>query len=189
MLRNNILQLFIAIASIILIVAIAWRFKSVQVWLDKIKLRSPIVGKLLKIIHTARFARTLSSLYSSGIPMVRCLAITKDTITNRYIASQIDNTIERVKNGEPLSRSIDYVDGFDVKLASTIMVGEETGRLKNMLEATADSMEYEAENAMQRLTTFIEPALVIALAVIIGFVVLAVMLPMVSLYKNIGTGV
>ena len=75
------------------------------------------------------------------------------------------------------------VDGFDIKLSSTISVGEETGRLDKMLEATANSMEYEAEAAMQRITTYLAPALVIFLAVVIGFVVMAVMLPMVNLYR------
>ncbi|NLN05825.1 MAG: type II secretion system F family protein [Clostridiaceae bacterium] len=183
MLRNNLLAIFIIFMSIIFVFAIAWRFREFQVLFDKAKFKIPRIGKLLRIIHTARFARTLNSLYSSGIPMIKCLSIAKNTITNRFIADQFDRVIERVKSGDSLSTSIGMVDGFDIKLSSTISVGEETGRLDKMLEATANSMEYEAEAAMQRITTYLAPALVIFLAVVIGFVVMAVMLPMVNLYR------
>ncbi len=186
-LKNSGIEIAIVIMVIILVIAIAWRFQSTQIWFDKCKFGIAKIGPLLKIIYTARFARTLSSLYASGIPMVKCLTIAKGTIGNKYIASQFDNAIEKIKNGEPLSRALDAIDGFDSKLASTILVGEETGRMEDMLRSTADSMEYESESAIQRLTTFIEPALVIFLALIILFVVLAVMMPMASIYNNIET--
>lgn len=186
---NNLLMIFISLLAFIFILSIGWRFKEVQIWFDKMKLSMPVTGKLLKIVYTARFARTLSSLYSSGIPIVRCMNIAKNTIQNRYISSQFDGAIERIKNGETLSSSIGTIEGFDIKLVSTISVGEETGRLNMMLEATASSMEYEAEAAMQKMTTFLGPVLVIILAIIILFVVLAVMLPMVGFYSQLEAGV
>lgn len=154
--------------------------------LDQLKLKIPKIGKLLKIIYTARFARTLSSLYSSGLAMINALTISGATIGNSYLQSQFPEAIEQVRNGEPLSASIQIIDGFDAKLVSTIYIGEESGNLDSMLESVADSFDYEAEMATTRLVTFIEPVMIIIMAVIVGGIMLSVMLPIMTLYQNIG---
>jgi len=151
---------------------------------DRVKLKIRVVGKLLKTIYTARFARTLSSLYSSGIPMIRALEITATIINNKYIADQFPDVIMNVRNGEPLSASVAKVDGFDRKLPTTIMIGEESGRLDSMLESTAESFDYEAEIAIDKLVQLIQPIMIIVLAFVIGSIMLSVMLPMMSLYQN-----
>jgi len=151
---------------------------------DKLKLRLKVIGKLLKTIYTARFSRTLSSLYSSGIPMIRALEITSTIVNNKYIASQFPEVIMNVRNGEPLSTSVGKVDGFDKKLATSITIGEETGRLDSMLESTAEAFDYEAEMALDKLVQLIQPIMIIFLAFIIGSIMLAVMLPVMSIYQN-----
>jgi type IV pilus assembly protein PilC len=140
----------------------------------------------MKIIYTARFARTLSSLYSSGLAMINALTISGATIGNTYLQSQFPHAIEQVRNGEPLSASIQTIAGFDAKLVATIYIGEESGNLDDMLEAVADSFDYEAEMATTRLVTFIEPVMIIIMAVIVGGIMLSVMLPIMTLYQNIG---
>ena len=154
--------------------------------LDQFKLKIPQIGKLMKIIYTARFARTLSSLYSSGLAMINALTISGATIGNTYLQSQFPHAIEQVRNGEPLSASIQTIHGFDAKLVATIYIGEESGNLDDMLEAVADSFDYEAEMATTRLVTFIEPIMIIIMAVIVGGIMLSVMLPIMTLYQNIG---
>ncbi|TYC87569.1 type II secretion system F family protein [Acetobacterium wieringae] len=154
--------------------------------LDHFKLKIPKIGKLMKIIYTARFARTLSSLYSSGLAMINALTISGATIGNSYLQSQFPQAIEQVRNGEPLSASIKLIDGFDAKLVSTIYIGEESGNLDSMLESVADSFDYEAEMATTRLVTFIEPVMIIIMASIVGGIMLSVMLPIMTLYQNIG---
>jgi len=151
---------------------------------DRVKLKIRVIGKLLSTIYTARFARTLSSLYSSGIPMIRALEITATIINNKYIADQFPDIITDVRNGEPLSTSVGKIDGFDKKLATTIMIGEESGRLDTMLESTAESFDYEAEIALDRLVQLIQPVMIIILAVVIGSILLSVMLPILELYNN-----
>ena len=153
---------------------------------DRIKLKIRIVGKLLRTIYTARFARTLSSLYSSGIPMIRALEITATIINNKYIADQFPAIITDVRNGEALSISIGKIDGFDRKLSTTIMIGEESGRLDSMLESTAESFDYESEIALDKLVQLIKPVMIVILAVVIGAIMLSVMLPMMELYNNAG---
>ncbi|MCL2806555.1 MAG: type II secretion system F family protein [Coriobacteriia bacterium] len=152
---------------------------------DKAKLRAPIFGKLLRIIYTARFARTLASLYVSGIPMIQSLHIGKSTVGNSYIESQFDNVINSLGNGRTLSLSMAEVDGFDAKLQSTISVGEESGRLEAMLDSVADQFDYEAEIASQRLVSLMEPAMIIIMAVVVVAVIVSVLLPIFQMYSSI----
>lgn len=165
-----------------------FRVHKVALWLDRTKLRFPIIGKLLKIIYTARFARTLSSLYASGLTIINALQNTKNTIGNKYIASQFDDLIKNVRNGENLSTSINAVDGFDKKLSATISIGEETGNLDFMLDSIASSFDYESEQAMSRLTAIIEPVMIIFMAIIVCLLLISVMLPILTLYNSIGSG-
>lgn len=180
---------YIYIIGLLVIIALSGflvTIPQVKKALDHFKLKIPKIGKLLKIIYTARFARTLSSLYSSGLAMINALTISGATIGNSYLQGQFPEAIEQVRNGEPLSASIQTIDGFDAKLVATIYIGEESGNLDSMLESVADSFDYEAEMATTRLVTFIEPVMIIIMAVIVGGIMLSVMLPIMTLYQNIG---
>jgi type IV pilus assembly protein PilC len=154
--------------------------------LDKLKLNIPKIGKLLKIIYTARFARTMSSLYASGIPIISILQISRKTIGNRFISMQFDEVILLVKNGTSLSQAIKTVKGFDIKLSSSILIGEETGRLESMLSSVAESFDYEAESSSKRLVTLLEPMMILFMAVIVLFIMLSVLMPILKIYQNIG---
>ena len=176
--------IIIGILVVILVSQVLLARENIRLGFDRMKLRFPTAGKLLRTIYTARFARTLSSLYTSGIPMITALEITSTILNNKYIESQFVDTVSNVRNGDPLSKCIEKVDGFDKKLATTIMIGEETGRLDAMLESTADAFDYEAEIALDKLIQLIQPAMIVILAVIIGAVMLSVMLPIMSLYQS-----
>lgn len=176
----------IAVLVLIAIFQYLGTIRSIRLKIDHLKLRFPVVGKLLKIIFTARFARTLSSLYTSGISMINALEITATIIGNKYIEDQFEEVIKNIRNGDLLSESIGRVDGFDRKLATTILIGEESGRLDTMLESTAESFDYEAETATVRMVQLVEPVMIVVMALIIGVVMLAVMLPIISLYQNVG---
>ncbi|MCL2627171.1 MAG: type II secretion system F family protein [Oscillospiraceae bacterium] len=178
----------VIIVALVVILAIQFLFSigKVKYYFDLFKLKAPIVGKLVKTIYTARFARTLSSLYSSGIPMLRALEISATIINNSYIAKQFDSVITDVRNGQSLAASIGTVDGFDKKLTTTIMIGEETGRLDTMLESTAESFDYEAEVALDKLVQLIQPVMIVIMAGIIGTVMMSVMMPMFDMYNNMG---
>ena len=179
------LFLIIGILSIILLVSYVKKMPRVRYSLDRMKLKVPKIGRLKKIIYTARFSRTLSSLYSSGLSMVKALNICSTTIGNSYIESQFPKAIDKVRNGEPLSSAIQEIDGFDIKLSLSILVGQESGQLDKMLDTVSDSFDYEAEQATTKLLTFLEPMLIIFMAVIVGFIALSVLLPIISLYQNI----
>lgn len=161
------------------------RLPPVRLQVDRYKLRMPIAGKLLKIIFTARFSRTLSSLYSSGLSMLNALEISATTIGNQYISSQFEALVTDVRNGEPLSESVAKVIGFDKKLSTTILIGEESGRLDTMLESVAESYDFEADQAIGRLVQMIEPAMLIVMAIVVCLVMVSVFMPLMSLYQSI----
>jgi len=178
---------FVVIIGLLILVFVfqtALQTPTFRLWFDRMKLRIRIISGLLKTIYTARFARTLSSLYSSGIPMIRALEITGTIINNKFIADQFPDVITNVRNGEPLSASVAKIDGFDKKLATTILIGEESGRLDSMLESTADAFDYEAEIALDKLVQLIQPLMILIMAFVIGSIMLSVMLPMMSFYEN-----
>lgn len=154
---------------------------------DKLEVHLPKIGYLRKVIYTARFARTLSSLYSAGIPITTCLTIARTTIGNSYIEKQFDDMIAEVRNGGNLSEAIDKIDGFTKKLSSSIRVGEETGAMDNMLISIADQMEYDSEMALQRLVALLEPVMIVVMAVIVGFIMIAVIQPIYGSYEQIAT--
>lgn len=165
----------------VLMASSAFRYR----W-DKRKLRLPVIGKQLRIIYTARFSRNQSSLYTSGLSMIKSLEIAGKTLGNEYIEEQFKEVIRLVRGGEMLSRAIQNVDGFDKKLAPTIYVGEETGKLDTMLESIADNYEYESDIALTRLTGMIEPAMIVVMGVVIGAIMIGVMLPLWNMYGNVG---
>lgn len=167
--------------------AIYWisRINRVRLAWDKFKIKCPKIGKLMKIIYTARFARTFSSLYSSGLTILSALQISRGTIGNRYISAQFDNVIKLVRQGTSLSEALKQVDGFDVKLTETIAVGEETGRVDELLLRIAESFDYESSMAIKKLVKLIEPIMIMIMSVIILTVILSVMLPIYQLYSNI----
>lgn len=165
------------------------RVPSVRLALDRGKLTMPIFGKLHRIICTARFARTISSLYASGLPIITALQTARDTIGNAYIVSQFDAVLAQVRSGVSLSAALESVDGFQRKLCSSIAVGEETGQLDSMLDSIADSMEYDAQQASRRMMTILEPMLIVLMAFVVGFIIIAVMSPIIGSYSAIeGSG-
>ncbi len=159
----------------------------IRYYRDKFEVHMPVIGKLRKIVYTARFARTLSSLYSAGISILTCLTIAKTTIGNTYIESQFDELIAAIRAGENLSTAIDKVDGFTKKLASTVMVGEETGALDSMLISIADQMEFDSEMAVSKMVAMLEPAMIVVMAVIVGFIMIAVIQPIYGSYQTIAS--
>ena len=152
---------------------------------DKIKIKLPKIGKLQKIIYTARFARTLASLYNAGLPIISCITIARDTIGNRYLESQFDTVIKDVQAGQNLSDALAKVDGFVKKLVSSVVVGEETGTLDDMLNSAAEQLEYDSEMAVQSMVAMMEPMIIVILAVMVGFIIISVIQPIYGSYDAI----
>lgn len=177
--------LIIAAVVIYIFSRVLMAIPAVRYTKDKLELKLPVIGKLRKVIYTARFARTLSSLYSAGISIINCLQIARNTIGNSYIERQFDRVIADVRAGMNLSESIDKVDGFTKKLSSSVAVGEETGALDTMLVSIANQMEYDSEVAMNKLVSYLEPAMIVVMAAVVGFVIISVIQPIYGSYATI----
>lgn len=186
MLTNHWLGILIVALIVLLLFAFLWQMKEVQLRIDQFKLKLPKINHLLKTIYTARFARTLSTLYSSGLSMIQALSVAAETIGNQYIANQFDDVIKKVQRGGALSKALEGIDGFSPKLSSVTYIGEESGRLDEMLNATADSFDFESERAVEKLITILEPAMIVLLAFLVGTIMISVLLPLYTMYQNIG---
>lgn len=152
----------------------ALKMPNLRLKVDRMLIKGPGFGPLMVKIYTGRFARTLSSLYSSGIPMVECLQRASSVLGNSYIDLKFEEVIDEVKQGESLSASITRTEIFESMFCSVIYVGEESGALDSILEKTSDYYEEESDSAVQRLVAMVEPLLLIFMAIIIGLVVCGV---------------
>ncbi|MFT3951356.1 MAG: type II secretion system F family protein [Oscillospiraceae bacterium] len=173
--------LLIGVAVLIFMIFYGLKINAVRYRFDKFKIKAPMVGKLLGKIYTGRFARTLSSLYSSGIPMVECLERSSKILNNKHIDASFIQVVDKVKQGHPLSTSIQETEIFESMFCSIIYVGEESGQLDDILLKSADFYEEEADAAVTRLVGLIEPLMIIIMGAAIGLV-LAGIFPM--LYSN-----
>ena len=161
-------------------------FHPVKRNLNKMSLFVPVFGKQMRIIYTARFARSLSSLYASGVPMLVSLVTASRTLGNRYLEEQFSNVVLAVEQGETLSEAVGSIKGLDKKLPAIIFVGEETGKLDTMLLSLAEGYEHEAEVAMNKMVSMTEPMMIVAIGLVVAVILLGIMLPMWSMYEYLG---
>ena len=175
----------LVVAVIVALIRVIVGIPAVRRGVDWMKVHMWGFGKLFKVVYTARFARTLSSLYSSGMPLVSAVGVAAKTIGNGYVEDQFEEVVTMVRSGVPLSQGLREVDGLMKKLSSTILVGEESGRLDVMLDSIAETLEDDAEQATKRMVTLLEPILIIFMAVIVGSIMIGVMLPIYQSYSAI----
>ncbi len=164
------LFLILGLAALIFVAIYLLKLPSTRLKWDRFIIKGPGFGKLVVKIYTARFAQTMASLYSSGLPMVECLKRSADTLNNSYISMKFRDIIDEVKSGETLSSSIQRADIFDSMFCSIIFVGEESGALDDILKKTADYYDEEADSAVKRLCALLEPVMLIIMGVVIGLV-------------------
>ena len=151
--------------------------------LDTWVVKMPMFGELFLKGIIARFGRTLSTLLSSGVPILPALLITRDTCSNMRVADAITEVHDRVKEGATIARPLEATAVFPPMVTSMIDVGEQTGQLPEMLGKVADSYEDEVDNAVAGLSSLIEPILILFLALVVGTIVIALFLPIVRIVQ------
>ncbi|MEZ5414794.1 MAG: type II secretion system F family protein [Opitutaceae bacterium] len=154
--------------------------------LDTLQLRMPVLGDLFLKTAIARFARTFGTLLASGVPILEALRITRDTSGNVRIGEAITAVHDRVKEGEAVAGPLRATKIFPDMVPSMIEVGEETGALPEMLVRVADGYEEEVDNAVNALTSLIEPLMIVVMAVMVGTIVIALFLPIVRIIQSLG---
>ena len=146
-------------------------------WLDTHMLTLPLFGSLIRRMAAARFARTLGSLLENGISMLPALSIVENVVGNLLISQTISEASEEVGKGQGLGKSLDKSKAFPPMAIQMIQVGEQSGNLEEMLDKVADVFEKEVETSAMRLTALVEPVMILVMACLVTFIVLAICLP------------
>ena len=154
--------------------------------IDTVLLKAPPFGSLFTKVSVARFCRTLSTLLASGVSILNALEIVRDTSTNQVVANAIQSVHDAVKEGETMTVPLQNANIFPDMVVSMIEVGEETGALPEMLTRIADVYEEEVDVAVDSLTSLIEPIMIVMLAGIVGTIVIAMFMPMITLINKMG---
>ncbi len=149
--------------------------------LDDLTLRIPILGSVLRAIAVGRFARTLGALTKSGINILPALGVVRDTLGNEVLGRQIDHVAERVKTGEPVAKPLSESNLFPPLLVQIVSIGEQTGKIDELLTTAADTFDEEADAAITRFMAVFPAMMIAMLAVVIGFIIMATLLPIMTM--------
>ena len=184
-LTHHILAVGIVIVALVVGLKLFRRTKAGASLSDRLKLNMPIFGVLMRKTAIARFTRTLGTLMTSGVPVLQALNIVRDTAGNEVVAKAVNQIHDSVKEGENMAPPMEATKVFPPMVISMVQVGEETGELPEMLMKIADNYDDEVDNTVAGLTSIIEPLLIVFLAVIVGTIVIALFLPLISIIGNL----
>ena len=154
-------------------------------WVDRIKLRLPLVGILIRKMAVVRFSRTLSTLLASGTPLLKSLDIVKNIVGNEVIAGAIEESRKAIKAGQSISEPFRKSRVFPPIVVHMIAVGETSGSLEKMLSKVADAYEDEVETTVSALTSVLEPIMIVLMGGVVGFIVISILLPIFQMSQNI----
>jgi general secretion pathway protein F len=173
---------FVSLCIIALFALKRWLKKaSNQLRFDQFLLTVPVIGKVANELNTARFARTLSILNSSAVPLLEALSIAGDVLSNRYIQLKVAEAADRVREGTSLGKALENTKLFPPMMLHMIISGEKSGELGNMLERSADNQDKQFSAQVTMALGIFEPALVVSMAGIILFIVTAILQPILAL--------
>jgi type IV pilus assembly protein PilC len=150
-----------------------------------VKLRAPLFGDLIRKTSISRFSRTLGTLVTSGVPILQALTITRETAGNSVIARAISQVHDSVKEGESIVLPLETSGAFPPMVISMIDVGEETGQLPEMLLKIAEVYDDEVDNSVAALTSLLEPIMIVFLALVVGTIVIALFMPLISIISGL----
>jgi type IV pilus assembly protein PilC len=154
--------------------------------IDRIKLRTPLLGRLLRDVAVARFTRTLGTLVSAGLPILSALRIVRDTLGNAALMAAIDEVEGKVTTGQSLADPLEHSGYFPPLLVQIVNIGERSGRLESMLMHAAGAFDRQVSNSIKIFTKALPPVLIVVAAGVGSFVLIAIILPMLELQSAIG---
>ena len=159
--------------------AVRWTKSTGKIKWDAFKLKVPILGSVLRIIAVGRFARTLGALTKGGVTILEALGVVRDTLGNELLGREIDGVAEKVKRGESLGGPLGESGYFPPLLVQIVSIGEQTGKLDELLLNAADSFDADADSAINRFMAIFPAILILLLALVIGFIIASTLLPIV----------
>ena len=191
---HSMRSLFTSIAGWIVLAALGAGFVAFRKWAkttgrvqwDAFRLKIPVLGAVLRTIAVGRFARTLGALTQGGVTILEALAVVRDTLGNEVLAREVDEVAEKVKRGESLADPLEQSGYFPPLLVQIVAIGEQTGKLDELLLNAADTFDTDADAAIARFMSVFPAVLILVLAIVIGFVIAAALLPIVMM--SLGAG-
>ncbi|NOY74837.1 MAG: type II secretion system F family protein [Kiritimatiellaeota bacterium] len=187
-LMNNLVPIIGTLIGAFILFKIVVSTKKGRWIFDWMKYNAPLFGPIISKSAISRFSRTLGTLMGAGVPVLQALQIVRDTAGNEVVSSAVQKVHDAVKEGEPMAPPLDQTKIFPSMVISMIEVGEETGKLPEMMAKIADTYDEEVDLAVDALTSMIEPLMIMFLAVVIGSIVIAMFLPLISIVKKLGGG-
>jgi general secretion pathway protein F len=157
-----------------------------KLFLHRRFLKWPLFGRLTRMVAVSRFSRTLSTLLSSGVPLLTAMDIVKNIVSNVVIRRVIEETAVSVKEGASVSDTLKKSGEFPPIVIHMIAIGEKTGELEQMLTRVADNYDMQVENTISTLTTLLEPIMILAMPAVVSFIVMAVLLPILQMGEMVG---
>jgi general secretion pathway protein F len=152
---------------------------------DAIKMKLPLVGKLIRMIAVSRFAKTMSTLLAGGVPMLNAFDIVKHVVDNKVFERVLSEARDNVSEGESMAAPLRKSGEFPPIVLHMISIGEKTGELETMLTQVSEAYDFQVDNAVSGLTSLLEPVMIVGMGLIIGFIVFAILVPIFEM-SNIG---
>jgi type IV pilus assembly protein PilC len=182
--RHHFLGALLVVVGVSVAFTLTARTQFGRLALDQFKLRMPVFGTLFRKVAIARFARTLGTLLSSGVPVLQALTIVRETAGNVAVGNLIAKVHDHVKEGENMTSTLRTSGVFPPMVVGMVDVGEQTGALPDMLIKIADGYDEEVDNAVGAITSLIEPIMIVVLAVVVGSIVIAMFMPILGAVNN-----
>jgi type IV pilus assembly protein PilC len=186
--RGHFLLFMLIVVSVIVAFVMTIRTEKGAFGFDMFKLNVPVFGPLFKQVAVAKFSRTLSTLLSSGVPILDALEIVERAAGNAVIAKAVHESIASVSTGSGLAEVFEKKAVFPPMLIKMISVGEKTGQLDTLLGKLADFYDERVNAAVEGLTSIIEPLLIGVLGIVVGGIVISIFFPMIKITQSIGGG-
>lgn len=179
---------YVVIALVLIIVFYKQTNKhpNIKIYYDRMKLKIPVFGPLLRKIAIVRFAGTLATLITSGVPILQALDIVRDTSGNEVISRAMAKVYDSIKDGDTIHEPLAECEVFPPLVVHMVAVGEETGAIDQMLVKVSEAYEREVDDTVNALTSIIEPLMIVFLGVIVGGIVIALYLPLFTIPKVVG---
>ncbi|HEX3096511.1 MAG TPA: type II secretion system F family protein [Usitatibacter sp.] len=180
--RNYGWLMLIVAAVVAYLFAMRLRDPEVRYRFDRRKVTAPVVGDLFAKIEMASFSRTLGTLLGNGVTLVSALNIVRETMANAWLSEAVAGVARELKEGRGLGRPMMETGRFPMLAVHMILVGEETGRLDDMLMQVAETYDHEVEVAITRSLSLLQPVMIVVMALVIGFIIIAILSAMLSVY-------
>jgi len=183
---KNVAMLLVIVAAAVFAFRQYYKTRVGRETVDRLMLKMPLFGDLIEKTATARFCRTFGALTRSGVPILTCLEIVRDTAGNQIIANAVDEARKEIQTGGMISVALQKEQVFPLMAIQMISIGEETGELDKMLSKVADFYEDEVEQAVKALTSVLEPVMIVVLGGMVGAILLSMYLPMFAVFEQLG---